>query len=82
MKIDVLLGLQWGDEGKGKIVDVLAPRYNVVTFMKWMFTFSMIAALPFGASDIVSTNYAQFTPRLMLDIGFLVIFATDRKSVV
>jgi adenylosuccinate synthase len=28
--VDVLLGLQWGDEGKGKIVDVLAPRYNVV----------------------------------------------------
>lgn len=27
---DVLLGLQWGDEGKGKIVDVLAPRYDVV----------------------------------------------------
>lgn len=30
MKVDVLLGLQWGDEGKGKIVDVLAPRYDVV----------------------------------------------------
>ncbi len=30
MKVDVLLGLQWGDEGKGKIVDILAPRYNVV----------------------------------------------------
>ena len=30
MKIDVLLGLQWGDEGKGKIVDVLAPRYSVI----------------------------------------------------
>jgi adenylosuccinate synthase len=30
MKVDVLLGLQWGDEGKGKIVDVLAPRYQVV----------------------------------------------------
>jgi adenylosuccinate synthase len=29
-KVDVLLGLQWGDEGKGKIVDVLAPRYDVV----------------------------------------------------
>ena len=28
--IDVLLGLQWGDEGKGKIVDVLAPDYQVV----------------------------------------------------
>jgi adenylosuccinate synthase len=29
-KIDVLLGLQWGDEGKGKIVDYLAPKYDVV----------------------------------------------------
>lgn len=29
-KIDVVLGLQWGDEGKGKIVDVLAGRYGVV----------------------------------------------------
>lgn len=30
MAVDVLLGLQWGDEGKGKIVDVIAPRYNVI----------------------------------------------------
>ena len=30
MKADLLLGLQWGDEGKGKIVDVLAPKYDVV----------------------------------------------------
>lgn len=30
MKADVLLGLQWGDEGKGKIVDVLTPKYEVV----------------------------------------------------
>ena len=30
MGIDVLLGLQWGDEGKGKIVDYLAPKYNIV----------------------------------------------------
>lgn len=30
MKIDVLLGLQWGDEGKGKIVDVLTPRYDII----------------------------------------------------
>lgn len=29
-KTDVLLGLQWGDEGKGKIVDVLTPQYNVI----------------------------------------------------
>ncbi len=30
MKIDVLLGLQWGDEGKGKIVDVFTPKYDVI----------------------------------------------------
>ena len=30
MKADVILGLQWGDEGKGKVVDVLTPRYDVV----------------------------------------------------
>ena len=29
-KVDVLLGLQWGDEGKGKIVDVLSPQYNII----------------------------------------------------
>ena len=31
MSVDVLLGLQWGDEGKGKIVDVLTPKYDVIT---------------------------------------------------
>ena len=31
MKVDVLLGLQWGDEAKGKVVDVLTPKYDVVT---------------------------------------------------
>ncbi len=30
MAVDVLLGLQWGDEGKGKIVDVLAPKYDLI----------------------------------------------------
>jgi len=30
MKVDVILGLQWGDEGKGKIVDVLTPSYDII----------------------------------------------------
>ena len=35
-KVDVILGLQWGDEGKGKVVDVLTPRYEVVArFQGW-----------------------------------------------
>lgn len=29
-KVDVILGIQWGDEGKGKIVDVLTPRYDII----------------------------------------------------
>src|SRR4249919_4138537 len=28
--VDVILGLQWGDEGKGKIVDYFAPRYKII----------------------------------------------------
>ncbi len=31
MKVDVLLGLQWGDEGKGKVVDVLTPSYPIIS---------------------------------------------------
>ena len=30
MAVDVLLGLQWGDEGKGKIVDFLTPKYDII----------------------------------------------------
>src|SRR3954468_4334369 len=30
MQVDVILGLQWGDEGKGKIVDYLADRYDII----------------------------------------------------
>ena len=30
MAVDLLLGLQWGDEGKGKIVDVLTSNYNII----------------------------------------------------
>ncbi len=30
MQVDVLLGLQWGDEGKGKIVDVFCPKYDLI----------------------------------------------------
>ena len=30
MPVDVLIGLQWGDEGKGKIVDYLADKYDII----------------------------------------------------
>ena len=30
MSVDVLLGLQWGDEGKGKVVDFISPKYKII----------------------------------------------------
>ena len=30
MNVDILLGLQWGDEGKGKIIDYLSPKYDII----------------------------------------------------
>jgi adenylosuccinate synthase len=30
MSVDILFGLQWGDEGKGKIIDYLAPKYDII----------------------------------------------------
>ena len=34
MPVDVILGLQWGDEGKGKIVDFLAEKYDLFADFK------------------------------------------------
>ena len=34
-KVDVLLGLQWGDEGKGKVVDVLTPKVVLMLAIRW-----------------------------------------------
>jgi adenylosuccinate synthase len=34
MAVDLLLGLQWGDEGKGKIVDVLTSNYDIIARFK------------------------------------------------
>ena len=33
MSVDLLLGLQWGDEGKGKIVDVLTSKYDICKYL-------------------------------------------------
>lgn len=55
MKVDVLLGLQWGDEGKGKLIDVLAPEYDVIARFQeatmqgthWNLTESNMYCIPF-----------------------------------
>ena len=52
-KVDVLLGLQWGDEGKGKVVDVLTPHYDVIA------RFHNLA----GEADRKRTEQSFFVPK-------------------
>lgn len=54
----------------------LISKYGVVTFMKWMFLFALLFSLPFSASDLVSAPYADIPGKVMLEIGFLIFFAT------
>lgn len=54
----------------------LISRYSVVTFMKWMFMFSFIIALPFSAGELLSTDYSQIPSNVLWEIGFLIFFAT------
>ena len=55
MKVDVLLGLQWGDEGKGKVVDVLTPRYDA----ELVFRVALTPAIRWS-SRIRNMSSAQF----------------------
>ncbi len=54
----------------------LISRYSVVTFMKWMFLFSLLISLPFSAEGFFTTDFAAITPSVVREIAFLVIFAT------
>jgi len=54
----------------------LISRYRVVTFMKWMFLFSLIYSLPFAGKGLFTTDYAAISAPVVREIAFLVIFAT------
>lgn len=54
----------------------LIGKYNVVTFMKWMFLFSLLFSLPFSGKDLVMTNYSLVEGKVWLETGFLIVFAT------
>ena len=54
----------------------LISRYSVVTFMKWMFLFSFIISLPFSAYSIVRIDYANIAPKILWEVGYLILFAT------
>lgn len=54
----------------------LISRYSVVTFMKWMFLFSALFSLPVSIKGLLAVNYAAIPAKVLLEIGFLVFFAT------
>ena len=54
----------------------LISRYNVVTFMKWMFLFSLLLSLPFSARGFMTTDFASVPMDVRWEIGYLVVFAT------
>lgn len=54
----------------------LISKYNVVTFMKWMFLFSMLMALPFNARHLVSVPFGQMEGKVLWQVAFVVVFAT------
>ena len=54
----------------------LISRYSVVTFMKWMFLFALIFSLPFSLKGLFTTDFHALQPKVLLEIGFLIVFAT------
>ncbi len=77
MKVDVLLGLQWGDEGKGKVVDVLSARYDVVA--RFQGGPNAGHTLEFEGKKYVlrSIPSGVFRPRTLNVIGNGVVLAPD-----
>ena len=54
----------------------LIRKYSVMTFMKWMFLFSLAASLPFTAKELVHLEYSRIPVSYYLELSFLIIFAT------
>ena len=54
----------------------LISRYGVVTFMKWMFLFSLVFSIPFSLRGLLRTDFAALPASICWEIGYLIFFAT------
>ncbi len=54
----------------------LIAKYNVVHFMKWMFLFSMLVALPFNARHLAQVPFGQMDSKVLWQVAYVVVFAT------
>lgn len=54
----------------------LIQRYSVITFMKWMFLFSMLMSVAFDAKEIFTLDYSALPSNTLLQLAYIVVFAT------
>lgn len=54
----------------------LIERYSVITFMKWMFLFSLALSLPLSGRSLALIDYSSISSTVLMEIGFLIVFAT------
>ncbi|MBR6438558.1 MAG: DMT family transporter [Bacteroidales bacterium] len=54
----------------------LITKYSVVTFMKWMFLFSAIVAIPLDIKELVCLNMTTMPVKYILELGFVILFST------
>ena len=54
----------------------LITKYSVVTFMKWMFLFSAIVAIPLDVKELVGLNITTMPVKYILELGFVILFST------
>ena len=54
----------------------LIAKYNVVTFMKWMFLFSMLVSVPLNLKEMTHLNFSLMPTNYLLELGFLILFST------
>jgi len=54
----------------------LIAKYSVVTFMKWMFLFSAIVAIPLDIKELVHLDMAAMPSKYLLELGYIIVFST------
>ena len=58
------------------IIKKLTFKYHPFTFIRWLFLFGLIMVIPFGYSELVSTQFSTFTPYIIFSVLFVVVGAT------
>jgi len=54
----------------------LISKYNVITFMKWMFLFSAVVAIPFDVKELSHLDMAVMPAKYLYELGFIILFST------